>query len=177
MIIDHPLPQVVPTIRTFDFMEEVKKKLQLELDALEDELHFGLPREIQKAREFGDLRENAEYKAALERQSMVKARIRQLRQRISEVDSIDISKLPTDRVAYGSRVVLFDLEKEEKVTYKLVTSEESDPENGCISTVSPIGQALIGREEGDEVRVKSPTGIRTFEISRVTTIHEDIAGG
>ncbi|QYO67791.1 transcription elongation factor GreA [Leptolyngbya sp. 7M] len=155
-------------------MEEVRKKLQDELDALEEELHFLLPKEIQKAREFGDLRENAEYKAALERQSIVQARIMQIRQRISEVESIDISKLPTDRVAYGSRVVLFDVEKEEKVIYKLVTSEESDPENGQISTVSPIGQALMGKEEGDEVRVKTPNGFRTFEISRLTTIHEEV---
>src|SRR5918996_5468862 len=107
-------------------MEEVKAKLQEELAALEEELHFKLPKEIQTAREFGDLRENAEYKAALERQSIVKARIAQIRQRLSEVDSIDLSKIPTDRIAYGSKVVLFDLEKEEKVTYKLVTSEESD---------------------------------------------------
>ncbi|MCC7307619.1 MAG: transcription elongation factor GreA [Acidobacteria bacterium] len=153
-------------------MEAVKKKLKDELESLEEELHFKLPKEIQKAREFGDLRENAEYKAANERQTMVQARISQLQQRLIEVDSIDVSKIPTDRIAYGSRVVLFDLEKEEKVTYKLVTSEESDPENGLISTVSPIGQALMGREEGDEVKVKSPTGWRTFEIDRVTTIHE-----
>lgn len=153
-------------------MEAVKKKLKDELESLEEELHFKLPKEIQKAREFGDLRENAEYKAAKERQTMVQARISQLQQRLIEVDSIDVSKIPTDRIAYGSRVVLFDLEKEEKVTYKLVTSEESDPENGLISTVSPIGQALMGREEGDEVKVKSPTGWRTFEIDRVTTIHE-----
>ncbi len=153
-------------------MEEVRKKLQDELGALEDELHTKLPKEIQKAREFGDLRENAEYKAAMERQSIVRARIMQIRQRLGEVESIDISKIPTDRVAYGSRVVLFDLEKEEKVKYKLVTSEESDPENGLISTVSPIGQALMGKEEGDEVKVKTPTGMRSFEISRLTTIHE-----
>lgn len=153
-------------------MEAVKKKLQDELDGLEEELHFKLPKEIQKAREFGDLRENAEYKAALERQSIVQARIAQIRQRLSEVQSIDVSKIPTDRVAYGSTVVLFDLEKEEKVTYRLVTSEESDPEKGHISTVSPIGQALMGREEGDEVKVKTPTGFRNFEISRLRTIHE-----
>lgn len=153
-------------------MEAVKKKLKDELDALEDELHFRLPKEIQHAREFGDLRENAEYKAALERQSIVQARIGQIRQRLSEVDSIDMSKIPTDRAAYGSKLVLYDFEKEEKVTYKLVTSEESDPDNGMISTISPIGQALMGKEEGDEVKVKTPTGWRTFEISRLTTIHE-----
>jgi len=153
-------------------MDEVKKKLRLELDTLEEELHFKLPKEIQHAREFGDLRENAEYKAAMERQSIVQARIGQVRQRLSEVDSIDLSKIPTDRIAYGSRVVLFDVEKEEKITYKLVTSEESDPDNGMISTVSPIGQALMGREVGDEVKVKTPTGWRTFEVDRLTTIHE-----
>jgi transcription elongation factor GreA len=153
-------------------MEEVKRKLKEELDALEEELHFALPKEIQKAREWGDLRENAEYKAAMERQTMVQARIMQVRQRINEVESIDISQLPTDRIAYGSTVVLYDIEKEEKVTYKLATSEESDPENGVISTVSPIGQALIGKEEGDEVRVKTPTGVRSFEIARLTTIHD-----
>jgi len=153
-------------------MEEVKKKLQDELDVLEDELHFKLPKEIQKAREFGDLRENAEYKAAMERQSIVQARIRQIHERLIEVKSIDLSKIPTDRAAYGSSVVLFDLDKEEKITYRLVSSEESDPEKGLISTVSPIGQALMGKHEGDEVRVKTPNGVRNFEISRLTTIHD-----
>jgi transcription elongation factor GreA len=153
-------------------MEEVKKKLQDELDVLEEELHFKLPKEIQKAREFGDLRENAEYKAAMERQSIVQARIRQIHERLSEVKSIDLSKIPTDRAAYGSSVVLFDLDKEEKIAYRLVSSEESDPEKGLISTVSPIGQALMGKHEGDEVRVKTPNGVRNFEISRLTTIHD-----
>jgi len=87
------------------------------------------------------------------------------------VDSIDISKIPRNSIAYGSTVVLFDLEKEEKVTYRLVTSEESAPEKGLISTVSPIGQALMGKEEGDEIKVKTPTGWRNFEVSRLTTIH------
>lgn len=153
-------------------MEAVKKKLQTELETLEEELHFKLPKEIQKAREFGDLRENAEYKAAMERQSIVQARIFQILNRLREVESIDISKLPTDSIAYGSTVVLYDLDKEEKVTYKLVTSEESDPDKGLISTASPIGQALLGKEEGDEIKVKTPNGWRNFEVSRLTTIHE-----
>lgn len=153
-------------------MEAVKQKLKNELDELEEELHFKLPKEIQKAREFGDLRENAEYKAALERQSIVQARIMQVRQRLSEVNTIDISKLPLDRIAYGSKVVLYDLDRDEKVIYKLVTSEESDPDNGLISTSSPIGQALMGKEEGDEVKVKTPKGWRNFEISQLTTVHE-----
>jgi transcription elongation factor GreA len=153
-------------------MEEIKKKLQAELDQLEHDLHFALPKAIQHAREFGDLSENAEYKAAKEKQSMVQARISLLHQRLMEIDSIDISKIPTDSIAYGSEVVLYDLEKEEKVTYQLVTSEESAPEKGLISTVSPIGQALMGKQEGDEIRVKTPTGFRNFEITRLTTIHE-----
>ena len=153
-------------------MEAVKKKLQEELDKLEEELHFRLPKEIQKAREFGDLRENAEYKAAMERQSIVQARIMHIRNRLSEVESIDLSKIPADSAAYGSRVILYDVERDEKITYKLVTSEESDPENGLISTVSPIGQALMGKEEGDEVKVKTPSGWRNFEISRLKTIHD-----
>ena len=153
-------------------MEHIKKKLRDELDKLEHELHFKLPKAIQHAREFGDLSENAEYKAAKERQSMVQARISMLQMRMMEVQSIDISKIPTDRAAYGSTVVLYDVEKDEKIKYRLVTSEESDPDNGLISTVSPIGQALMGKEEGDEVKVKTPTGWRNFEISRLTTIHE-----
>ena len=153
-------------------MEEVLAKLNDELSQLEDELHFKLPKEIQKAREFGDLRENAEYKAAMERQSIVQARIMQVRQRLTDVQSIDLSKIPTDCIAYGSSVVLYDIDRDEKVNYKLVTSEESDPENGLISTVSPIGQALMGKEEGDEVKVKTPSGWRNFEISRLKTIHE-----
>lgn len=153
-------------------MELVRKKLQTELDLLEEELHFKLPKEIQKAREFGDLRENAEYKAAMERQSIVQARIMQVRQRLSEVDSIDVSKLPTDTVAYGSKVILYDVDRDEEVTYRLVTSEESAPEKGLISTVSPIGQSLMGKEEGEDVKVKTPNGWRNFEIKKLYTIHE-----
>jgi len=153
-------------------MEEVKKKLKAELELLEHELHFKLPKDIQHAREFGDLKENAEYKAAKDRQSMVQARISQLQQRLIEVDSIDLTKIPTGVAAYGSTVILYDVEKDEKIKYRLVTSEESDPDNGLISTVSPIGQALMGKEEGDEIKVKTPSGWRNFEISRLTTIHE-----
>lgn len=153
-------------------MDEIKKKLQAELEELDEELNHKIPKEIQTAREWGDLRENAEYKAAMEKQTMVQARMMQIRQRLSEIDSIDITKLPTDKIAYGSTVVLYDLDRDEKITYRLVTSEESDPDNGLISTSSPIGQALMGREEGDEVKVKTPKGLRNFEVSRLTTVHE-----
>ncbi len=153
-------------------MEAIRKKLQEELKQLEEELHNKLPKEIQKAREYGDLRENAEYKAALERQSIVKARIMQIHQRLREIQSVDLSQIPKDKVAYGSKVVLYDLDIEEEITYKLVTSEESNPEEGLISTVSPIGQALMGKEEGDIVKVKTPKGWRNFEIRKLYTIHD-----
>src|SRR6476659_4642625 len=148
-------------------MEDIKKKLQTQIEELEHELNHKIPKVIQHAREFGDLSENAEYKAAKERQTFVQARVSLLHQRLMEVDSIDINKIPRDRAAYGSELVLYDLEKEEKIKYKLVTSEESDPDNGLISTVSPIGSALMGKQEGDEVKVKTPTGFRNFEISRL----------
>lgn len=138
----------------------------------ETELNVKLPKEIQKAREYGDLRENAEYKAALERQGFVRARLEELNLRLNDILSVDISKIPTDRAAYGSTLVVYDMEKEEKINYKLVTSEESDPDKGLISTVSPIGQSFMGKQEGDEVVVKTPRGTRTFEIVELTTIHD-----
>jgi transcription elongation factor GreA len=153
--------------------EDVKKRLQAELDELETELRIHLPQEIKRAREFGDLRENSEYQTALQRQTMVKARIRELRQRVSEIGSIDISRLPHNKAAYGSTLVLYDSERQEEVTYRLVTPEESDPPNGLISTVSPIGRSLIGKEEGDDVTVSTPAGSRRFEIKRLTTLHDE----
>ena len=155
--------------------QNVKDKLQAELDELETELRVHLPREIKRAKEFGDLRENAEYHAALARQQFVQARIRDLRQRLSEVSSIDLSKIPRDKVAYGSTVVLYDPERDEEITYRLVTAEESDPPNGLISTSSPIGRSLMGREEGDEIKVTTPGGTRLFEIRRLTTLHDEAA--
>ena len=152
--------------------QDIKQRLQAELDELETELRIHLPKEIKRALEFGDLRENAEYRAALDRQEMVKARISQLRQRLREVASIDISRVPHDRVAYGSTVVLYDAERDEEVTYKLVTPEESDPQGGLISTTSPVGRSLMGKEEGDEVVVRTPAGARNFEIRRLTTLHD-----
>jgi transcription elongation factor GreA len=151
---------------------DVKQKLQGELDELETELRVHLPKEIKRAREFGDLRENSEYQTALQRQTMVKARIRELRQRMSEVASIDISRVPRGKVGYGSTVVLYDGEREEEVTYRLVTPEETDPPAGLISTVSPVGRSLMGKEEGDEVTVTTPAGSRRFEIKRLTTLHD-----
>ncbi|HZH33479.1 MAG TPA: transcription elongation factor GreA [Pyrinomonadaceae bacterium] len=152
--------------------EEIKQKLQAELKELDYELSVTLPREIKKAVEYGDLRENAEYKAALERQEILTSRTRQLRERLHEIESIDLSKIPTDKAAYGSILELYDPDKDEVVTYRLVTPEESDPLGGFISTVSPIGRSLMGKEEGDEVRVITPAGMRTFEIRSLKTLHD-----
>ena len=152
--------------------ESVKQKLQQELDELDQELRVELPKQIKTAKEWGDLRENAEYHAALARQQFVQARIRDLRQRLSEVSSIDLSRVPHDKVAYGSTVVLFDTDSEEEITYRLVTAEESNPEAGLISTTSPVGRSLMGREEGDEVKVVTPAGARRFEIRSLTTLHD-----
>ena len=151
---------------------DVKKKLQDEIAALERELHIELPKEILKARAHGDLSENAEYHAAKDRQGFVNARLNQLKKRLAEMSMIDFSRIPHDRVGLGSTVVVLDTNKDEEVTYNLVTSEEADAANGKISTTSPIGRALIGKEVGDEVRVQSPGGVKQFEILRLTTIHD-----
>jgi len=153
---------------------DIKQKLQGELDELESELRVHLPKEIKRALEFGDLRENSEYRAALDRQNVVKARIVELRQRISEIASIDLSKISRNKAGYGSTLVLFDSEKDEEVTYRLVTPEESDPENGLISTTSPVGKSLMGKEEGDEVVVPTPADARHFEARRLTPIHNQM---
>jgi len=152
---------------------EIKQKLQTQLDELESELRVHLPKEIKRALEFGDLRENSEYHAALDRQNMVKARIVELRQRLSEISSIDLSKISHDKAGYGSTLVLFDAEKDEEVTYRLVTPEESDPQQGLISTTSPVGKSLMGKEEVDEFVVRTPAGARNFEIRRLSTLHDE----
>jgi transcription elongation factor GreA len=163
----------VPTQERINVIEEIKQRLQAELEELESELRVHLPKEIKRALEFGDLRENAEFRAALDRQNIVKARIVELRQRISEVASIDLSKISHDKAGYGSTLILYDPERDEELTYRLVTPEESDPQAGLISTMSPVGKSLLGKEEGDEVTVRTPAGARTFEIKRMTTIHEE----
>ncbi len=152
--------------------QEAKERLQAELQELETELRVHIPRAIKLALEWGDLRENSEYKAALERQQFVQARVSQLRQRVREISAIDISQVPHDRAAYGSTLLLYDADAEEEVTYKLVTPEESDPAAGLISTTSPIGRSLMNREAGDEVKVVTPRGVRQFEIRQLTTMHD-----
>ncbi len=156
-------------------MEELKKKLQGEIAALEYELRNELPKEILKARALGDLSENAEYHAAKERQGIVNARLGQLQARLREFSMIDLSKIPHDRVGLGSQVVIFDVDKDVEHTYNLVTSEEADVANGKISTSSPIGRGLLGKRVGDTVKIQIPGGMREMEILSLRTIHDGAA--
>jgi transcription elongation factor GreA len=153
-------------------MEDLKKKLQDEMMALEYELRNELPKEILKARAHGDLSENAEYHAAKERQSFVSARLGQIQSRLREFSMVDVAKIPRDRVGLGSQVVVLDIDKDEEATYNLVTSEEADVTKGKISTSSPIGKGLLGKKVGDSVKIQIPGGFREMEILRLTTIHD-----
>ena len=153
-------------------MKEAKKKLEDELRKLGRELKAEIPKALKTAADMGDLSENAEYQAAKERQSFLQARLAQLRERLATLSMVDLSKIPTDKVSYGSKVVLLDLDTDKEVTYKLVSSEESNVKEGLISTASPIGQSLMGREEGDEVQIRTPGGIKNYEIVQFTTLHD-----
>ena len=153
---------------------EFLAKLEAEIKALEHELLHELPKEIQKARELGDLSENAEYAAAKERQDLVSARLRQFKKRLSDLSMIDVSKISADSVGLGSTVVLHDLGNDKKIEYNLVTSEETDVPNGKISTTSPIGRGLLGKRVGDVAEVRTPTGEKEFEILKLTTIHDQV---
>ncbi len=158
---------------TTDIAEKIRKKLQDEIAVLEHELHSELPKELKKARAQGDLSENAEFKFAKERQSYVSARLGQLHQRMADLAMLNLSNLPRDRAAYGSRIVVLDLKKSAEIEYKLVTTEEADATKGLISTTSPIGKALLGKRVGDEVQVVTPAGMKEFEVVRLATIYED----
>ncbi len=156
-----------------DLAERIKKKLMDEIAVLERELHEELPKEIKTARAHGDLSENAEYKYAKERQSYVSARLGQLHERMAGLSLMNLNNLPKDRAAYGSRVVVLDVEKSVKIEYKLVTVEEADAANGLISTSSPIGRALLGKKVGDEVKVTTPAGVKEYEVVRLLTIYDE----
>ena len=153
-------------------MQELIKRLQEEIAALELEFRVELPREILKARAHGDLKENAEYHAAKERQGIVNARLNQLNGRLREISMIDMTKLPRDKVGLCSEVIVLDIDKDLKVKYTLVTSEEVDVAKGLISTSSPIGRSLLGKQVGDTVRIQIPGGVREMEIVELKTIHD-----
>lgn len=153
-------------------MKEAKKKLENEIRQLGRELKAEIPKALKTAAAMGDLSENADYQAAKERQSFLQVRLAQLRERLATLSMVNLSKIPTDKVSYGSKVVLLDLDTDKEVTYKLVSSEESNVKEGLISTASPIGQSLMGREEGDEVQIRTPGGVKNYEIVQFTTLHD-----
>ena len=153
-------------------MREVMGKLEDELKLLEHEFRVQLPKEIGDAVAMGDLRENAEYHAARERQNFVKARITQLRSRLSSLASLTLDRIPTDKAGLGSRLTLLDLASDEEVTYELVIPEVADLEHGRLSIASPIGRSLAGSAEGDEVTVEIPAGKKRFEVLELRTLHD-----
>ena len=149
------------------------KRFEQEIAVLEKELTQDLPKEIQRARELGDLRENAEYHAAKERQRFVEARVSMLKKRVSEIQLMNLERIPHDRAGFGSKLTI--RENGRTSTYELVMPEDSDPDKGLISVASPIGRALVGKEAGDEVEAPTPAGRRTLEIIKLTTIHDEEA--
>ena len=155
--------------------DQIKKKLQEEINSLEHELSHELPAELKKAVALGDLSENAEYHMAKQRQEFVKARLRQLGRRLADLSLINMNNIPKDKVGLGSTVKVYDNSKEEEMEYQLVTSEESDVAAGKISTTSPIGRALLNKKVGDTAMVVTPNGSREMEILKLTTIHDQAA--
>ena len=151
--------------------EQLLKKLHDEISALDRELKLELPLEIKRARELGDLRENAEYHAAKERQTYVQARISMLQKRVSDIQLINLDKIPHNKAAFGSTVHLRE-DTGSDVVFQLVMPEDADVDKGLISTSSPIGRAIVGKEEGDEVLVVTPNGKRSFEITKLLTVHD-----
>ncbi len=152
--------------------KHVLAKLEQELKVIKQALLVDIPQEIARAASQGDLSENAEYEQALAKRDMFQNKMVVLEKRIAEVASLDISRLPKTRAAYGSEVTILDLDSEEEFTYKLVLPEELDGHPHHLSISSPIGTALVGQEEGSEVRVQIPAGVRRFEILELKTIHD-----
>jgi transcription elongation factor GreA len=154
--------------------DRILKRFNDEIATLERELKIELPKEIQRARELGDLRENAEYKAAKERQEIVNARIAMLKRRVSEISLMNLDRVPHDKAGFGSTVHLRS-ESGDTIIYQLVMPEEADVEKGLISTSSPIGRAILNKEEGDEINVTTPSGAKQFELIKLITIHDDVS--
>ena len=153
-------------------MKDVQLRLAEELKALEREYRVELPREIKTAVAQGDLSENAEYKAALERQQFVQARLGHLTARLSKLSSIDLSQIPTDKAGLGSRVVVVCQDTKVKETYNLVFGDSDEFDEGSVTMMSPIGRSLLDKKVGDLVLLKLPARTRKMKVVELTTIHE-----
>ena len=151
-------------------LNEIRQKIEEEIEALSRELQFELPVRIRKAVELGDLRENSEYKSALERQEFVNARIGHLTRRVAELSQIDVEGMPADRVGFGSRVTVRDCVRQLEVTYTIAAGDYIDVEAGHVSMASAIGRGLMGARQGEEVEVRLPRGARRYEIVALETL-------
>ena len=155
-------------------LDEIREKIESEMEALTSELKVVLPERISRAVELGDLRENAEYKSALERQQFVQARIGQLFKRMSELSKIDVDAMPINRIGFGSRVTIIDMELEEEMCLTLVVADLMDLEAGHVSLDSPIGRGLLGMKEGQDVTIQLPRGERRFQVKAVETLRQQL---
>jgi transcription elongation factor GreA len=155
-------------------MLDIKKRLQDEIQQLDYELKVQLPKEILRAREHGDLRENAEYKSAKERQSFLQARVAQLHRRLAALSLVNLDRIPRGKAGLGSVITVKQEDTGEDLVYEIVVPEDADPTIGRISPSSPIGKCLLGHEEGDTVEVKVPSGTKTYEIVKLVTIHDQV---
>jgi len=155
-------------------MIDIKKRLQDEINQLDYELKVTLPKEILRAREHGDLRENAEYKSAKERQSFLQARVAQLHRRLAALSLVNLDKIPRDKVGLGSVVTLKQEDTGDEVVYEIVVTEDADPTIGRISPSSPIGKSLLGHEQGDSIEVRVPSGSKTYELTKLVTMHDQV---
>lgn len=154
--------------------DSVKKKLEQEIEEIQYELHNELPVALRTAIALGDLSENADYHAAKARQEILRARLEKMKKRLSELAMVDLTKVPHDKVGFGSSVTVFDSQKKAEAIYKLVTSEESDSAKGLISATSPIGRGLMGKKVGDVAEIQTPAGTRELEILKLVTMHDQL---
>ncbi len=155
-------------------LDEIREKIEGEIEALTRELNIELPERINKAVELGDLKENSEYKSAVERQQFVQARIGHLGQRMSDLSKIDVTEMPADRVGFGSKVTVFDEFLGEEVQFSLVAGDFMDLDGGQVSIASPIGSGLMGARKGETVEIELPVGVRTFEVRELLTLPEQL---
>ena len=158
-------------------LEAIKARISDEVESLTRELNVELPDRIKKAAELGDLRENSEYKSALERQQFVQARIGHLAWRMSELSKIDVNDIPSDRVGFGSTVRVLNVATDEETTFTIVAGDYIDLDAGHISLDSPLGRGLLGAREGDDVDITLPAGERRFRVIELTTLPEQLLDG
>ncbi|MDX1493382.1 MAG: transcription elongation factor GreA [Longimicrobiales bacterium] len=158
-------------------LDEIREKIESEIEWLTQELNVELPQRIKVAMEHGDLRENSEYKAAKERQSFVEARLNHLTSRMTELSKIDVNEMAYDRVGFGSKVKIRDLEMDEDFTFTITAGDFIDLDAGQVSLASPIGQGLLGASEGEEVTVELPRGERRYKVLELQTLPQQLEGG